>query len=272
MDPIVHLAGGWRHGSTGHRLEQSLRAWTVAEPALVPFDGSPERLLRYLRSAPGPERDAVLGTLLRQARTDQLAGLLILEALLPGLKSLVRQLLLDAGQREEVWAVVLACVWERIRRYPLARRPSRVAANLLLDTRHDTLRALRRHPDEPRPLPSEAQVVEATAPEEPREDVIAVLRRAVKAGAISAEEAQLIVYTRIDGRSLAELSKEEKVGYDALRLRRRRAERRLLLYLGESAVRFEGRNRHICTARTVRLSDAGSASGGAVTDRSPSRR
>ena len=274
MDLIVHLEGGWRQGSAGSQLQLRLREWAEVELAFAPFGGSAERLLRHLRTAPDLERDVVLGALVRHASEDQLAGQLVLEALLPGLKSLVRQLLLDASQRDEVWAIVLACVWERIRRYPSARRPNKVAANLLLDTRHDTLRALRRSPDAPRTVTLDTRTLEETetAAPEPDEDVITVLRRAVRSQAITKEEARLIIFTRIDGRSLADLATETNVGYDALRLRRRRAERRLLLFLGDAAVRFGGRNRHICTARAVRLSGAGSASGGAVTDRSPSRR
>jgi DNA-directed RNA polymerase specialized sigma24 family protein len=252
VDPITELEGGqWRRGAVAVRLDAALRSWGGAEPALAPFAGSAERLFRFLRSATNEERDAVLCALLRIAKNDQLAGMVVLEALLPGLKALVRRLLLDASQRDEVWAVVFASVWERICRYPVERRPARVAANLLLDSRHAALRALGRKPGEPATLPLDPQVelVEPVGPGR-HEDVIVVLRRAVQARAISAEEARLILYTRIDGRSLTGLAAEADVPYDALRIRRRRAERRLLLFLGEAAVRFEGRNRHICTART----------------------
>ena len=42
----------------------------------------------------------------------------------------------------EVWSLLLAHAWERICSYPLARRPERVAANLLYDTLRDTLAVL----------------------------------------------------------------------------------------------------------------------------------
>lgn len=251
MDPIVQLAEGWRQGLAGRRLAEKLRAWARTEPALRPVGGEPEALFRFLRRPPSAERDQVFCALLRHAKEDELAGLVVLEALIPGLKALARRLLIEPGQRDEVWAVILACCWERIRRYPIERRPSRVAANLLLDTRHAALRALGRRPDEPPtvPLDETRAACELTAPEE-HADVIAVLRRAVKAEAITAEEAQLILYTRIDGSDLHALARNKGVEYHTLVVRRLRAERRLLLFLGRPAVTSRGRNRHICTART----------------------
>ena len=71
---------------------------------------------------------------MRQARADPLAARLVLQALLPGLKALAGRLLLEADERDEVWSALLAHCWERIRSYPLERRPARIAANTLLDT------------------------------------------------------------------------------------------------------------------------------------------
>jgi DNA-directed RNA polymerase specialized sigma24 family protein len=256
VDPIVQLEG-WRQGLAGRRLAARLHAWAEREPALHRFGGEPEALFRFLRTPPTAERDQVFCALLEQAKEDELAGLVVLEALVPGLKALARRLLVEPGQRDEVWAVILACCWERIRRYPIERRPSRVAANLLLDTRHASLRALGRRPDEPPTVPLEESraAFEQKAPEQ-HADVIAVLRRAVKAEAITAEEAQLILYTRIDRADLHALADEQQVAYHTLVVRRLRAERRLLLFLGKPAVTSKGRNRHICTARTDAVSAA----------------
>lgn len=254
MDPIVQLEG-WRQGPDGRRLAARLRAWAETEPALHRFGGEPEALFRFLRTPPSGERDQVFCALLGQAKEDQFAGLVVLEALLPGLKALARRLLVEPGQRDEVWAVILACCWERIRRYPIERRPGRVAANLLLDTRHAALRALGRRPDEPPTVPLEESRAPSEKAPEQHTDVIALLREAVKAEAITAEEAQLILYTRIDRADLHALAHEQHVAYHALVVRRLRAERRLLLFLGKRPVTSKGRNRHICTART----DAASA-------------
>ena len=69
---------------------------------------------------------------------------MVLQALLPGLKALAGRLLLEADERDELWSALLAHCWERIRRYPIERRPTRIAANDLLDTLKKTTRELKR--------------------------------------------------------------------------------------------------------------------------------
>jgi DNA-directed RNA polymerase specialized sigma24 family protein len=248
VDPVVQLeARVWRRGVGGERLARRLRAWAAVEPALARF-GSAEALFRFLRSEPSAERDAVFRTLLASAKTDELAGLVLLEALLPGLKRLAGQLLIETRNRDSVWAVLLACAWERIRAYPLERRPRRLAANLLLDTRKAVAKELGRElypPEQPRALGALGQPYPACR----ADDIDALLDRAVAAGALSRREAELIASTRIDGLTLAELAGRLGIPYHTLSVRRIRAERRLLLFLGCAAVTSGGRDRHISPAR-----------------------
>lgn len=255
-------------GLSGTQLNLRLRRWAAEQPALARFAGSAELLFRFLRGEPSAERDRVMLALLRQARRDEFAGLLVLEALLPGLKRVLGRILVDAGESDERLAVVLDCAWEQIVSYPLERRPTRVAANLLLDIRKQALRELGQHrrPADELPLSRREPAPTFGA------DIEAPLRRAVTAGAITATDAGLILQSRIDGRPLAEIAAELGLQYIGAYKRRQRAEQRLLFFLGQPAGKNRGRNRHMSSARTVRLSGAGSASGGAVTDRSPSRR
>lgn len=260
MDPIVHLTGSWRQGGAGRRLAAALRGWSDSDPALRRFD-STEELFRFLRTDPSADRDDVFCALLRRAKQDQLAGLVVLEAVLPGLKRLAGQLLFDGSDRDEVWSLLLANVWEQITSYPVERRPRRVAANLLLDTRKRTLAERDRIREQAR----RPEAWEAIAPAGLGGSVDLLLDRAAEAGAISRDEAELILATRIDGRPLAEVGAEFGVSYQALLMRRIRAEKRLLFFLGRPVVSFRGRNRHICAARTSVAKAADSASGGAVT-------
>ena len=92
-----------------------------------------------------------------------------------------------------------------------------------------------------------------------------MLARAVRAGALSRGEAMLILRTRIEGVPLASIATAVNVPYEALRKRRRRAELRLCLFLGNPDVRFGGQNRPLSSARVVGDGLAGSAGGGAVT-------
>lgn len=242
-------------------LSRRLRLWAEREPVLETF-ATVQELVGSLRAQRGDyEREsAILAALLREARADPLAGRVVLQALLPGLKRLSGRLLFEAGEREELWSLLIAHLWAGIRSYPVERRPRRVAANLLLDAAHATLadlgkeRRLRAHAPELAP-----ESVEAGEQEE------VVLARAVRAGALSRAEALLILRSRVEGVPLARIAAEEGAGYDALRIRRRRAELRLRLFLGNPDVRFAGWNRPLSRARASGGGIAGSAGGGAVT-------
>jgi DNA-directed RNA polymerase specialized sigma24 family protein len=259
-DVVAALEREW--AALAPSLASALREWQQREPALAAFS-TPQLVVRFLQrfDADLDAKDAALAALLRCTQTDPRAGRVVLQALLPGLKRLAERLIREPRTRDEVWSTLLSAAWERMHTYPLVRRPQRIAANLLLDTRLALRQegerarrvgepALADLPPRPRLLPY--------PPEQP-------LRRAVNAGAITAEEAELIAQTRIDGRPLVELAIEIGVQYDALRKRRERAERRLLLFLGRPDVRFEGRNRRSFSARVVGTGLTGSAGGGAVT-------
>ena len=147
---------------------------------------------------------------------------------------------------------MLLAVWEGIRCYPLARRRRRVAANLLLDTMHRTLVELGRE-SAWLSVRSVASVERQSgrAPEEIDADVDALLDGAVGAGAVSAEEAELILASRIDGRELADLARTAGVSYNTMKLRRQRAERRLLVFLGYRPVPRGQQNRPFSLARVA---------------------
>ena len=103
-------------------VSRRLPEWGAREPALARFR-SPDELIRFLlRPGPWAARDAVLAALLAQARVEPLAARVVLAALLPGLKRIAEEVILDARDREELWQLLLACAWERIRSYPLERR------------------------------------------------------------------------------------------------------------------------------------------------------
>jgi DNA-directed RNA polymerase specialized sigma24 family protein len=258
--PVARLEREWRRQLAGRELAACFARWRAREGALRRFTG-PAGVLAFLRrSARGEAQDAVLRALLSRARGDPAAGGLVLHALLPGLKRLSARLLVDTREQEELWSALLACAWQRIRTYPVERRPRRVAANLLLDTLHDAVGA---HRVAVRAR-AELDVVPARPPvggPQIERDVEAVMARAVQAGAVTAAEAELILRTRIDGVALVALAASEGVAYDALRVRRRRAERRLLVHLGVADVRSGGAGGLLGAARVAGRGPAGSAGG-----------
>jgi hypothetical protein len=262
--PIDLLEYDWQRELAGSTLGERLRCWRTREAALTPFS-SPTGLLSFLRrSSAGEREDAVLRALLRCARSDRVAARLVLQRLLPGLKRRAGRVLSCAGEREELWSLLLAAAWERIRTYPVERVPRHVAANLLLSSVRDACELL----TEDRTLracavPNPCGGVLFAGPEPqdrwPAFGLDGLLADAVKAGAVTAEEAELIASTRIDRVPLVRSATAMGVSYDALRVRRRRAERRLALHLGVRDVRFGGSKPPLCRARVAGGGPAGQA-------------
>lgn len=217
------------------------RVWRAEDGALRQFT-NPDALIVFLhRQGPPDAKDAVPLALLVRAQQDQLAGRIVLQTMLPGLKSLSARLGRSAVSFEELWQILFACLWERIVTYPVERRPSRVAANLLRDTLKRTLGVLKReakaqgHLSE---LPLDefndllATDASSDGPPDGSVDVEAILRRAVVAGRVTSEEAELILATEVDGVPLAAVAERLGVSYNAVKIRRQRAEQRLLEFLG----------------------------------------
>lgn len=265
QDLIERLEAEWPALAAGP-LRRRLHVWAEKEPVLAGF-ATPQQLLRHLDSHRGRHRarDEILAALLRQARSDPLAARVVLQTLLPGLKALARRILLEADERDELWSALLAHCWERIRCYPLEKRPRRIAANVLLDVLQKTTRELKRERRDRDRFGNELPPEQVTPGQFDR-DVERLLKRAVAAAAISEDEAELILRTRIDGSDMHALASKAGIAYHAMKVRRLRAEKRLLLFLGYSPVTFRGRKAPVCSARAVGFGLTGSAGRGAVTD------
>ena len=255
-DHVLNLDRDWRRLVRGV-LPKHLRAWARAEPALAAFP-EPSRLIAFLRSdAPAASKDAVLRPLVRIARDEPLAARVVLEALAPGLTRLAERVIFDERDRDELWALILGHAWGQIRSYPLERRPSKIAANLILETRRAALADFTRDRRPRRELPPRPLGERVAAPASV--DVDTLLARAVAAGAINADDAELILQTRIDEVPLRKLAAERELAYHTLNVRRLRAEKRLLLFLGYAAVTFPGQKAHWSGARAIGATRTGRA-------------
>jgi DNA-directed RNA polymerase specialized sigma24 family protein len=248
--PLNHLESELVQELTSAALVTRFARWRREGSVLARFR-QPRDVLRFMRCRPSSaEEDAVLGALLAQAASDPLAGRLVLLAVLPGLKNVARRSLMSAEEREELWSALLACAWEQIRSYPLERRPRRIAANLLLDTMRSALATMREGRPPTVPLAPE-QLLAATAPPSVERDVETLLHRAVDAGAISPREAELVLCTRFDGIPLAHVADAHGEPYNRVKVRRQRAERRLLVWLGYRPVPRGNQKRPLCSARVA---------------------
>lgn len=135
---LVRLDADWSRVRDTPALRLALSEWGAAEPALR--HTSPQALVDHVRAAGPAEADAVLAALAARAGAEEPAARVLLHLVLPALVVMAgRYRWLDADERA---ALVVAAAYERIRTYPIARRPRRIAANIVLDTRKRLFAAL----------------------------------------------------------------------------------------------------------------------------------
>jgi hypothetical protein len=134
----------WQHLVTSPAATAALARWRRLEPAI---DGLAD--LEALRTAvhdrANLERaDQILAALVRLAAVtghgDLLAARVVLQLLVPGAIRLGQSLIAMIGDPSASEAAVFAELTILIRTYPWQRRPSRIAANLLLDCRQRLVR------------------------------------------------------------------------------------------------------------------------------------
>jgi hypothetical protein len=191
--------------------------------------GSLHEVERFVRAADPADADRVLLALVTRAvDRDDLAARVLLQLLLPGTRSLANRWW-ALGDADERAAAAVAAVYGRIRCYPLARRPGRVAANVLLDAARDLRRAVPKVPvtlvPEPRPHHRDHPVEEA--PLHPAVELAELLRDAVHDQVISPQDAELIAASRIRGARVADIAARRGSRPRTLWDRRQRAEQAL---------------------------------------------
>lgn len=126
----------WERIADGVTGRRSVRRWGAGEPLFAGIQSLRQIVDRANERGHPDESDAMLLVLLRHAATDDLAARTVLQAMMPAVKNLTSKFsTCGAWCAEETAAVVVAAMWERIRSYPVDRRPRKVAANLTLDTR-----------------------------------------------------------------------------------------------------------------------------------------
>ena len=124
---------------------QAVREWAApsrdraALSLLVDVDGL-RATVQLLQSAEvtASDRDAIMvGLLERSQDGDRLAGRVVLQMMLPAAVRLAQAIISRPdvlGDKDEAFALVLAALWQVIATYPVARRRTKVPANLYLDT------------------------------------------------------------------------------------------------------------------------------------------
>ena len=160
------------------------------------------------------------------AAGDDLAARTVLQLLLPGCKALVRRYRWT-DYTDEVAAAVVAETYERIRAYPVDRRPTRVAANILLDVKQRLF--WRRRPPVGEVGHDLSAAVAPAYAQTATCELLELLAWAVRHGHLTRDAAKLIAQTRVADVTIAELCDRNGSEAQTMRRRRQRAERRLKL-------------------------------------------
>lgn len=212
-------------------LDDALRRWQARREELRPFADA-NALIGFLRDPdvePRREKDSALAALCMEATDgDKSAQTLLLWLMLPGLLRMRRRLASwNALGRDDLDAELLAGVWESAT--TIGPTTANVAARLLDRARRRALAAVRQAADwAGRAEPLTGDVGESTGPEAGASEVDEVLAEAVRAGVISASEAELFRASRT---TVRELRSRLNLTEGAVRNRRCRAKRRLLAWL-----------------------------------------
>jgi hypothetical protein len=248
---FVQLSQEWIRLATLPSMPRTLRRWGRAEPPLAGFVSLGD-LVDGIDRAQGSAEDELLLALVRLAQSgQQLAGRVVLQAMLPKLACMVRRMRSSSSEDrliEDRRHIAVATFWEVLNAYPTQRRQARVAGNLALDTLHQLTSGLRKPPADIPLDPQEAsERLAVCSYEAPRlrgegltadADLLDVIAWGVDVAAITREDASLLVRVYLpdprDGQGVAGGAEDLGLSHAALRQRCSRARRRLI-----AAVRAE---------------------------------
>ena len=224
---LDRLHDEWQYLARSPQAARTLAGW-ACDPALQDFPNLEDMVATIQRRGRPEDSDRILLALLRRAAVDNLAAQTVLHALMPGLKSLMSAYRLT-GETEEVATAVVEAAFERIRRYPCDRRPARVAANLLHDTRQTLWRdGCRNHrlrlAAEPLTEPVVRPATGVSAGRSSSDELVQLVAEPVRRGRLRPCGARLILLTRVLDVPIEELAQETGTKALTLRKRRQRAE------------------------------------------------
>jgi hypothetical protein len=202
--------------------------WAAQEPVLAGLRPCELRAVLLDRSGrvDYDRRDDLLAALVRLSRTDEEAHAILVVCLLPGLRGVIKR----HGwglDRDEATSFALEALCGRIWRYPLLRRPRKIAMNLLMDTAHDLIDARDRERDWHANTDLTDRDTDRPVPQ-PGDWSPNLLWDAVrKAGVLNDREITLIDATRVRDLDIVDVAALLGMGHEAARKARQRAEYKL---------------------------------------------
>lgn len=181
----------WTHLRTSRRALRTARAWALHAPDhpladLVAELTDLEQIRQATQRRDGAERsdDTILLALIELARSDELAGRIVLHHLLPALISNARRYRSYTDRTDPITLIVPAA-WLAIRSYDVDRRRHHVAASLISDSVFQAFRRQLRRcaaSEEVREPVSFAEAAHHDGPANALDEFVTVLRDARRAG------------------------------------------------------------------------------------------
>jgi hypothetical protein len=179
------LLDEWARLCSTRRTRSAIAAWELPGGEFI---ADPEQLLErlgFFGRLDDDRADAALFVVVRLAKDDLLAARVVLQRVLPALVAIAKR---RGGRRwdarQEAFTDVVSAAWIVIRTYPIARRPQRVAANIVRDAEYHAFvraRRLRSNGEQVGRIPVELDAVvgpdgaRLDAPTEPMEQVLEIL-------------------------------------------------------------------------------------------------
>lgn len=226
---IRRLDAEWRALAQSRELRDRLTAWGSADSRLA-FDHG-DRLIEAAQRTDvesWAERDQVLTALLERVADDALARRVALQAVLPGLKSLITEI--RGWDVEERAARIVTTALDVISW--CASEPARTPPSFRIytNTRRRVLRSVVRARNEPLVLVEDGELDEVADPSaevsetERIDQLVAWIQERAH---LREDMARLVVMTRSAGFSVDEIAKARHIDPRTLRQRRLRAERQI---------------------------------------------
>ncbi|MFZ9518467.1 MAG: hypothetical protein ACO288_06435 [Ilumatobacteraceae bacterium] len=145
--PIARFDEEWQRLKHSPRALERVNSWGISPKSFSSLD---ELLVAagFQGKNIDPVADAVLARLVQRASTDELAARIVLQRVIPPILSIARR----RGRNRSIGyndalGMALSHAWEVIRTYPIARRPAKIAVNIVRDIEYFAfVRTERRRP------------------------------------------------------------------------------------------------------------------------------
>ena len=218
-------------------MDQALHRWSTRHPCLRDI-AQAEDLVGLFRQVDGDRerKERILRALTTRAKVgDEPAGILLIGLYLPSFRRTRREIGSCTLTEEELEAEMLTGFWEEVTRpHPIAVSVTSRLFYAIQNRAWKAVRASSRAMASAVPISTSEVASHGGSSSALEDSPELMLDLATREGILSRHQAQLIRATRLEGFSIEELAAKLGTSCDALKMKRSRAERRLIDWLRDS--------------------------------------